>query len=88
MSSQRVFNPIDFCFAWTQDGWYTWDRDAAHKTARKARDAEVKALRKTGQQVTCFSLPGQLVTRGGIGTGFPQVEFFVTGYGFNAREIL
>jgi hypothetical protein len=34
--------------------------------------------------VTCFSLPGQLITRGGIGSGHPQVEFFVTGFGFNA----
>jgi hypothetical protein len=82
-NTQRIFCPVDFCFTWTPD-WYEWDAKEATKAARKARDTEVKKLRKAGKTVTCFSLPGQLITRGGIGSGHPQVEFFVTGFGFNA----
>ena len=85
---QRNFNPIDFGgFNWTNDGtqygWYEWDFIEGHKQARKARDTEVKALRKAGQTVTVYSMPNQHITRGGIGSGHPEVDFFVTGYGFN-----
>ena len=80
---QKIFNPINYCFQWTEDGWYKWDRKQAHKEARKARDIEVKTLRTRGERVSCFSLSNQLVRKGGIGTGQPDVEFVVNCYGFN-----
>lgn len=84
MSTQQIFNPIDYAFSWTDDGWYTWDSKAAVKHARQARDRAVKQLKADGRTVSKFSLPGQLVRRGGIGSGKPDVEFVVTCYGLNA----
>jgi hypothetical protein len=81
---QQHFNPADFHFEWTSD-WYKWDRDAAHKAARKARDEYAKALKATGRTVTKSSTPGQLITRGGIGSGRSQIEMFVTVYAVSAR---
>ncbi len=83
--TQATYNPIDFCFAWTEDGWYSWDGKAAHKAALAARNAEARKLRKEGRQVFTFSLPDQLISRGGIGSGRPHIEHFVTVYGLNAR---
>jgi hypothetical protein len=83
---QRIYCPVDFCFSWDA-GWYTWDRKEGQAAARQARNAEVKRLRKEGWEVSTFSLPGQLVTRGGIGSGHPEVEFHVTGYGFNVFNV-
>ena len=80
--SQEIFSPIQFGFEWTED-WYTFDSAAAHKQARKARDARVRELRAQGRTVRCFSMSGQLVTRGGIGSGHPQIEQIVSVYGLN-----
>ena len=82
---QQLFNPADYCFTWTADGWYEWDRKAAQRAALAARNAAAKALRAAGREVSCFSLPGQLITRGGIGSGRPEIDLMVTGYGLNAR---
>lgn len=76
---QRAFNPVDYHFRWTQD-WYEWDRAAAVTAARQARDAETKRLKALGHRVMKWSLPGQLITRGGIGSGHPQIENVVTSY--------
>lgn len=81
---QKIFNPINYEFSWTDDGWYDWNSDAAHKTALSARDKLAKELRAQGHKVKGFSLRNQLVRRGGISTGHPDVEFFVTCYGLNA----
>lgn len=80
MFSQQTFNPADYHFTWTDDGWYTWDRTAAHAEALKARNTEAKALKASGRQVRKSSMPGQLITQGGIGTGRPEISMFVTVY--------
>ncbi len=82
-STQRIFDPISFGFIWTDDGWYSWDSKAAHKAARQARDKAAREFKAEGKSVKKFSLPGQLVRRGGIGSGKPDVEFVVTAYGVN-----
>lgn len=81
---QQIFNPANFNFTWT-DNWYEWDRDEAHKAARRARDEAAKAAKAQGKTVTKFTLSHQLITRGGIGSGKPQIEMVVTCYGLNAR---
>ena len=81
--SQRIYNPIDFGFQWTDDGWYDFDRKAAQSAALKARNAYVKQAKAQGKQVSTFSLPNQLITRGGIGSGKPQIEVIVNCYGVN-----
>jgi hypothetical protein len=83
MLMQHRFNPIDYGFEWTEDGWYKWDSKAAHKQARQARDAEARLRKGAGQNVKKWSEPNQLMRRGGIGSGKPDVEFIVTIYGFN-----
>lgn len=76
--TQKTFNPANFNFAWTDDGWYEWDHKAAHSAALKARNAEAKALQAQGRRVIKSSLPGQMITRGGIGSGKPEISMFVT----------
>jgi hypothetical protein len=83
MLTQKIFNPVDYYFEWTDDGWYEWDRRAAHTMALKDRNKKVRELRGKGHKVSVFSLSGQLITKGGIGTGKPQVEFVVNCYGYN-----
>lgn len=80
--SQKIFCPIDFEFSWT-DNWYEWDREAAHKAALKARNDLAKRMKDAGRLVQKFSLKDQLVRRGGIGSGRPDVEFFCNCYGVN-----
>ncbi len=81
---QMMFNPIDYGFAWTDDNWYTFDRKAAQKAALKARNAEAKRLEAQGKRVSKFTLPSQLISRGGIGSGKPHIEEVVNVYGLNA----
>lgn len=87
---QKVFNPIDFDFKWTEDGteygWYEWNRKSAHSKALKARNAEAKRLVKEGYTVTTFSLCDQLVRRGGIGSQHPDIEHYVNCYGLDAHK--
>lgn len=78
--SQFNFNPADYCFSWTTDGWYEWDRKAAQKAAMTARNVHAKVMAAKGKRVIKSSMPGQLITRGGIGSGKPQIEMFVTVY--------
>ena len=81
---QQIYNPIDYCFKWTDDDrMYEWDRTEAHKQARAARNKRAKELRAKGKHVTSFSLSGQLISRGGIGSGNPHCDFIVTAYGLN-----
>ena len=84
---QHIFNPLNFGFTWTADNWYNFDHEAAHKEALKARNAMARKLRKEGHKVSCFSLPNQLVSRGGIGSGHPHIELVINSYGLNAYKI-
>jgi len=83
MSGQESFNPVDYCFAWTADGWYSWDRPAAIKAAKQARTARVKELKARGITPRPFTLSSQLISRGGIGSGRPHVEFVTSVYYLN-----
>lgn len=86
---QFTFSPIDYHFQWTTEsdgrGWYSWDRMAGKKAAMQARNEAMKAAKLAGRTVKAFSIPDQLVSKGGIGSGNPHVEFVVTVYGFNAE---
>lgn len=83
MVIQDSFNPVDFNFTWTDNGWYEWDSEAAKRAAKKARDTKVNELRKLGYIVKKSVLKNQLITRGGIGTGRPHVEFIVDVYNYS-----
>lgn len=82
MSSQETFNPVDYHFAWEGD-WYKWDRKAAHRDALRERNAAAKEYRKQGFRVRCFTLSGQLISRGGIGSGRPHIQLLANVYGLN-----
>lgn len=81
-STQHMFSPISFGFEFTND-WYSFDSKAAHRDALKARNAFAKEQKAMGRRVYNFSLPNQLITRGGIGSGHPQIEVVVSVYGCN-----
>ncbi len=85
---QKTFDAIDTHFRWTKDDgngvWYEWDFKEAAKAAKKARDKEMKDLRDQGIKVTPFSLGIQNMSRGGIGSGKPHIEFQARVYGFTA----
>jgi hypothetical protein len=83
MAMQKVFNPIDYGFEFTSDGWYTFDRTAATKAARRERDQQAKLYRAAGRTVRVWSEPNQLISRGGIGSGRPHIEEVVTVFGLN-----
>ena len=84
MTSER-FNPVDFHFSWIDDGseygWYEWDSKRARTDARRARDARARELKAEGRTVKKTSEPNQLITRGGIGSGHPEISHVVTVYG-------
>ena len=76
---QTSFNPFNIEFKWTND-WYTWDHELAKREARRLRDDAYKALIKKGIKARKFTLPGQLCTKGGIGTGHPEINAVVNVY--------
>lgn len=88
--AQQTFNPIDYGFKWQGD-WYTFDARAAEKEALAARNAEVKRLRAefkrlrmtTERPVKPFTLRQQQITKGGIGSGHPEITVIVSVYGIN-----
>jgi hypothetical protein len=79
---QQAFNPADYDFQWTDD-WYAWDQVAATRKARDARDEQARILARQGCEIKKFTLKNQLVIRGGIGTGKPEITMLVTVYGLN-----
>ena len=83
---QITYNPVDYKFQWTED-WYEWDRAAAVKMALQARNAKAKQLRQEGMTVRVFTLKDQLISRGGIGSGKPHLDFCVSVYGLNVWQI-
>ena len=84
---QKTFSPIDYGFAWTDDGWYEWDSKAARVAARKARDEEAKRLRKSGWNVKVYAIQNQLISKGGIGSGHPHIEAVVSVYMIDASRL-
>ncbi len=86
---QRTFNPADYCFEWVNPtvedpgGWYKWNRREAHRFALRDRNQCAKSLRENGYSPVLFSLRDQLITRGGIGSGHPEISLVVTVYGLN-----
>lgn len=84
-SKQFAFSPIDYCFEWADD-WYLWDRATAIRRALDSRNEQAKLLRSEGWTVKKWSLPDQLIRKGGIGSGHPDVEFVVTVYMINAQR--
>jgi len=86
MRTTKSFNPVDYCFAWTSDEWYTWDSKAARAKALAERNAEAARLKKAGYVVRKYSEPSQRITRGGIGSGHPEVDFVVTIYCLTATK--
>jgi len=86
---QIVKNPADYTFEWTVPtasepmGWYKWDRTIAHKLALRDRNKEARPLRENDYNPVLFSLRDQLITRGGIGSGHPEISLVVTVYGLN-----
>ena len=78
--SQKSFNPLHYGFAWTTDGWYTFDHTAAHKAAKADRDSEARRLRKAGHKVRCSVAKNNLMSQGGIGSGKPHIELSVDVY--------
>ena len=81
--NQRTFNPVDYRFNWTADGWYTFDQSEAIKDARRERDQLAKELKSEGRTVKKGSLGKQRITRGGIGSGNPEIDFIVPVYVVN-----
>jgi hypothetical protein len=77
---QHTFNPIDYGFSWTTDGWYEWDHKAAQAAALKDRNAEARRLQKEGKTVRKWSMPNQQISRGGVGSGHPHIVEVVTVY--------
>jgi hypothetical protein len=82
--AQLAFNPVHYGFKWTEDGteygWYEFDHKAAHKLALQARNAVAKAAEREGKRVHKWTSGGALMTRGGIGSGHPQIEVVVSVY--------
>lgn len=80
--TQLMFNPADYKFEWSED-WYTWNVEEAHKQALKARNKKAKELKAAGKKTRKFTLRDQLITRGGIGSGHPEISLVVNCYGVN-----
>lgn len=84
---QLSFSPTKYNFKWTEDGWYEWDYDAAHKAALKARDARARELKAKGyEEVRKSSQRDCLMSLGGIGTQYPHIELVVTVYRLEATS--
>ena len=80
--TQFIFNPADYNFEWVND-WYTWDAEAARIKALRTRNAKAKELKTAGKNTRKFTLKDQLITRGGIGSGHPEISMVVNCYGVN-----
>jgi len=66
-------------FEWTPDDWYKLTPINAVHT----RNVRIKELKAKGYNPTKFSLGGQLLSKGGIGSGKPHIEYFTKVYGIN-----
>jgi len=92
MTRQEKFNPIDFGFRWTEPaageefGWYEFGHVAASTAAKKARDDRARQLRKQGRSVRRWTQKNNLMTRGGIGTGRPEISLVVPVYYLEVQQ--
>ena len=73
----KSFCPIDYGFTWSAD-WYEFDFKAATQAAKADRDFVAGYLKRQGYKNVKKSSDKQLITKGGIGTGHPQIEELVT----------
>ena len=84
MMTETKFNPVDFGFRWVADGtemgWYQFDYKSACESAKKARDAYAKDMKKKGYTVKKRSSKNNLISKGGIGSGRPHIELLVPIY--------
>ena len=85
MAIQHFFNPVNYTFKWTDDGWYNWDYDKAHKLALAARNKRAGELRKEGYKVGVSTLKKQRISQGGIGSGKPHIDLVVNVYVLTVR---
>jgi hypothetical protein len=83
----RSFNPINYGFKWTliegnEYGWYEFDSAEAHRLAKLECSEFVRNLKSCPEisNVHRHTLKNQLITRGGIGSGHPEISEFVTVY--------
>lgn len=89
---ENSFNPINYTFKWmtvvgNPYGWYEFDSAEAHRQAKADRDASARALRTNGfTNVKKHSLKNNLMKRGGIGSGHPEIEELVTVYNVSWEE--
>lgn len=99
---EKTFNPINYGFKWVavegnEYGWYEFDSTEAHRQAKADRDFNVKILKEEQQRTATFgqailcnvrrhSLKNQLMKRGGIGSGHPEIEELVTVYSVTWEE--
>ena len=74
---EYTFNPVDFGFRWTSDGWYHYSSQPAERKAQDARDARAKQLKAEGFTVRRATRPRQRITMGGIGTEHPEITLVV-----------
>jgi len=80
--NEKHFNPVDYFFTWTED-WFEWDFVRAEQKARQDANELYFRLRRERKNPRKRTLKNQLITRGGIGSGHPQIEqivdvFYVT----------
>lgn len=86
---QVIYNPADYEFEWISPspedpmGWYRWNRMEAKRLALRDRNKNAKLLSENDYNPIKFSLRDQLITRGGIGSGHPEIAMVVTVYGLN-----
>jgi len=76
MMKQVSYSGAEFGFKWTDD---RWDQEVGERAARKERDMDARRLRSDGWTVRCSSL-ASLITRGGIGTGHPEIQLWTKTY--------
>lgn len=79
--AQWTVDAVELGFVFDGAGWYALK--ATDKDALKFRNKVSNLLRKAGLHVVGFSLPGQLRSKGGIGSGQPHIEVYTTCYGIN-----
>ena len=90
MTRTDSFNPVDYGFKWIEQiirandgvdyGWYEFNSLDAHELAKQKRDERAKELKSSGHKIVKHTLKNQLITRGGIGSGHPEISVIVTVY--------
>lgn len=80
---QEIFDPVEYGFEWTTDGWYKFDYETSRKAAIAARREMAKELKASGHKIRFFTLRNQRITLGGIGSRHPEITQIVSVYGLN-----